>query len=99
MTAESQGWDEDEFVGFPLDTHDFMESVGELTSVFSLPRQEEFDDDYESPYSGDDAESVEDYELPNDDVANDYEPPPSQPSEDLKVCPSLPIGDNDYIGN
>lgn len=68
-------------------------------SVFSLPHQEDFDDDYESPYSGDDAESVEDYELPNDDVANDYEPPPCQPSEELKVCPSLPLGDNDYIGN
>uniref|UniRef100_H3BWR3 SH2 domain-containing protein n=1 Tax=Tetraodon nigroviridis TaxID=99883 RepID=H3BWR3_TETNG len=67
VTAESQGWDEDEF--------------------------EEFDDDYESPYSGDDAESVEDYELPNDDVANDYEPPPSQPSEDLKhiCCPVISI--------
>lgn len=68
-------------------------------SVCPLPHQEEdFDDDYESPYSGDDAESVEDYELPNE-AANDYEPPPSQPSDDLKVCPSLPIGDNDYIGN
>lgn len=65
-----------------------------------MPHQEEdFDDDYESPYSGDDAESVEDYELPNDDTVNDYEPPPSQPSEELKVGPSLPIGDNDYIGN
>lgn len=68
-------------------------------TAFSLPHQEEFDDDYESPYSGDDAESVEDYESPNDDMANDYEPPPSQPSEDLKMCPSLPIGDCDYIGN
>lgn len=70
-------------------------------SVFHLHLQdeEEFDDDYESPYSGDDSEAVEDYESPNDDTANDYEPPPSQPSEELKVCCSLPIGDSDYIGN
>uniref|UniRef100_A0A3B5KAT9 SH2 domain-containing protein n=1 Tax=Takifugu rubripes TaxID=31033 RepID=A0A3B5KAT9_TAKRU len=60
---------------------------------------EEFDDDYESPYSADEGESTEDYESPNDDMANDYEPPPSQPSEELKVGPSLPIGDSDYIGN
>lgn len=74
-------------------------SVSVNFSVFYLHRQdEEFDDDYESPYSGDDGETV-DYESPTDDTANDYEPPPSQPSEELKVCPSLPIGDSDYIGN
>ncbi|XP_011609519.1 lymphocyte cytosolic protein 2a isoform X2 [Takifugu rubripes] len=61
--------------------------------------EEEFDDDYESPYSADEGESTEDYESPNDDMANDYEPPPSQPSEELKVGPSLPIGDSDYIDN
>lgn len=70
-------------------------------SVVGLPLQdeEEFDDDYESPYSADDGESAEDYESPNDDMANDYEPPPSQPSEELKLGPSLPIGDSEYIGN
>lgn len=71
---------------------------GSHLSLAAPPPQEEPDDDYESPYSGDDAESVEDYELPNDDMVNDYEPPPSQPSEELKVGPSMPIGDNDYIG-
>lgn len=60
---------------------------------------EEFDDDYESPYSGDEEGSGGDYESPNDDVANDYEPPPSEPPEDHKLCPTLPIGDSDYIGN
>lgn len=75
--------------------------MGVHFSVVGVPLQdeEEFDDDYESPYSADDGESVEDYESPNDDMANDYEPPPSQPSEELKVGPSLPIGDSDYIGN
>lgn len=76
-------------------------SAGDLTSRSLLPphQDENFDDDdYESPYSGDDAESVEDYELPNDDMVNDYEPPPSQPLEELKMCPSLPVGDGDYIG-
>ncbi|KAM7397413.1 hypothetical protein PAMA_005623 [Pampus argenteus] len=64
---------------------------------------EEFDDDYESPYSGDEDGSGGDYESPNDDLdgANDYEPPPSEPPEDLahKLCPTLPIGDSDYIDN
>nr|XP_046266702.1 lymphocyte cytosolic protein 2a [Scatophagus argus]XP_046266703.1 lymphocyte cytosolic protein 2a [Scatophagus argus] len=64
---------------------------------------EDFDDDYESPYSGDDQGSGGDYESPNDDPdgANDYEPPPSEPPEDLghKLCPTLPIGDGDYIDN
>lgn len=78
-----------------------VKDMGVHFSVVDLPLQdeEEFDDDYESPYSADDGESAEDYESPNDDMANDYEPPPSQPSEDLKVVPSLPIGDSDYIGN
>ncbi|XP_070773524.1 lymphocyte cytosolic protein 2a [Enoplosus armatus] len=62
---------------------------------------DEFDDDYESPYSGDEEGSGGDYESPNDDLdgANDYEPPPSEPPEDLahKLCPTLPIGD--YIDN
>ncbi|XP_014870276.1 lymphocyte cytosolic protein 2a isoform X2 [Poecilia latipinna] len=57
---------------------------------------EEFDDDYESPYSDEDDR---DYESPNDDLdaGNDYEPPPSEPAEDHKLCPSQPIGDGDYI--
>ncbi|XP_059207041.1 lymphocyte cytosolic protein 2a [Centropristis striata] len=63
---------------------------------------EEFDDDYESPYSGDEG-SVGDYESPNDDLdtANDYEPPPSEPSEDLahKLFPTMPIGESQYIDN
>lgn len=63
---------------------------------------EEFEDDYESPFSGDDEGSGGDYESPNDDNdgSNDYEPPPSEPPEDLakKLCPTLPIGDSDYIG-
>nr|XP_019963333.1 PREDICTED: lymphocyte cytosolic protein 2 [Paralichthys olivaceus] len=62
---------------------------------------EDFDDDYESPNSGNEDGSSEDYESPNDDPdgANDYEPPPSEPPEDLahKLCPTLPIGDGDYI--
>lgn len=62
---------------------------------------EEFDEDYESPNSGDEDGSGGDYESPNDDPdgANDYEPPPSEPPEDLahKLCPTLPIGDGDYI--
>ncbi|PWA24453.1 hypothetical protein CCH79_00011876 [Gambusia affinis] len=59
--------------------------------------EEEFDDDYESPYSDEDDR---DYESPNDDLdaGNDYEPPPSEPAEDHKLCPSQPIGDGDYIG-
>ncbi|XP_045896926.1 lymphocyte cytosolic protein 2a [Micropterus dolomieu] len=62
---------------------------------------EEFDDDYESPYSGDEEGSGGDYESPNDDCTNDYEPPPSEPPEDMahKLCPTLPIGDSDYIDN
>ncbi|XP_071362344.1 lymphocyte cytosolic protein 2a [Trachinotus anak] len=64
---------------------------------------EDFDDDYESPNSGDEDGSGGDYESPNDDLdgANDYEPPPSEPPEDLahKLCPTLPIGDGDYIDN
>lgn len=62
---------------------------------------EELDDDYESPYSGDDEGSGGDYETPNDDPdgCNDYEPPPSEPLEDHKLCPTLPIADSDYIGN
>lgn len=78
-----------------------MKDIGVHFSVIGLPLQdeEEFDDDYESPYSADDGESAEDYESPNDDMANDYEPPPSQPSEELKVGLSLPIGDSEYIGN
>ncbi|XP_036976271.1 lymphocyte cytosolic protein 2a isoform X1 [Acanthopagrus latus] len=64
---------------------------------------EEFDDDYESPYSGDEEGSGGDYESPNDDPdgANDYEPPPSEPPEDMvrNLCPTLPIGDSDYIDN
>ena len=62
---------------------------------------EDFDNDYESPYSDDDG-SGGDYESPNEDgdAANDYEPPPTEPSEDLahKLVPTLPIGDGDYIG-
>uniref|UniRef100_A0A8C2X5A2 SH2 domain-containing protein n=1 Tax=Cyclopterus lumpus TaxID=8103 RepID=A0A8C2X5A2_CYCLU len=66
-------------------------------------RQDEFDDDYESPFSGDEDEgSGGDYESPNEDLdgANDYEPPPTEPPEDLvhKLCPTLPIADSDYIG-
>ncbi|KAM6907164.1 lymphocyte cytosolic protein 2a [Xenentodon cancila] len=61
---------------------------------------EEFDNDYESPYSDNDG-SGGDYESPNEDgdAANDYEPPPTEPPEDLvhKLCPTLPIGDGDYI--
>lgn len=72
-------------------------------SVSSLLYQddEEFDDDYESPYSGNEEGSGGDYESPNEDLegANDYEPPPSEPPEDHKLCPTLPIGDGDYIGN
>ncbi|XP_026213290.1 lymphocyte cytosolic protein 2a isoform X2 [Anabas testudineus] len=63
---------------------------------------EEFDDDYESPFSGDEDVSGGDYESPNEDVdGNDYEPPPSEPPEDLphKLCPPLPPGDDDYIDN
>ncbi|XP_022625110.1 lymphocyte cytosolic protein 2 [Seriola dumerili] len=64
---------------------------------------EDFDDDYESPNSGDEDGSGGDYESPNDDLdgANDYEPPPSEPPDDLahKLCPTLPIGDGDYIDN
>uniref|UniRef100_H2T7M0 SH2 domain-containing protein n=1 Tax=Takifugu rubripes TaxID=31033 RepID=H2T7M0_TAKRU len=68
-----------------------VKDMGVHISVVGLPLQdeEEFDDDYESPYSADEGESTEDYESPNDDMANDYEPPPSQPSEELKVGPSL----------
>ncbi|KAM6910924.1 lymphocyte cytosolic protein 2a isoform 1-T1 [Lycodopsis pacificus] len=62
---------------------------------------EEFDDDYESPFSGDEEGSGGDYESPNEDQdgANDYEPPPTEPPEDLvhKLCPTLPIADSDYI--
>ncbi|XP_061596370.1 lymphocyte cytosolic protein 2a [Cololabis saira] len=59
---------------------------------------EEFDNDYESPYSDNDG-SGGDYESPNEDAANDYEPPPTEPPEDLvhKLCPTLPIGDGEYI--
>ncbi|XP_029375399.1 lymphocyte cytosolic protein 2a [Echeneis naucrates] len=63
---------------------------------------EDFDDDYESPNSGNDDGSGGDYESPNDDVdANDYEPPPSEPPEDLPhlLCPTQPIGDGEYIDN
>ncbi|XP_070712218.1 lymphocyte cytosolic protein 2a [Pempheris klunzingeri] len=64
---------------------------------------EEFDDDYESPYSGDEEGSGGDYESPNDDLegANDYEPPPSEPAEDQvqKLFPTLPIGESDYVDN
>ncbi|XP_034745990.1 lymphocyte cytosolic protein 2a isoform X2 [Etheostoma cragini] len=64
---------------------------------------EEFEDDYESPFSGNEDESVGDYESPNEDpdVSSDYEPPPTEPPEDLpkKLCPTLPIGDSDYIDN
>ena len=70
---------------------------------FLCQDDEEFDDDYESPYSGDEDGSGGDYESPNEefDVSNDYEPPPSEPPEDMahKLCPTLPIGDSDYIGN
>ncbi|XP_029028571.1 lymphocyte cytosolic protein 2a isoform X2 [Betta splendens] len=61
---------------------------------------EDFDDDYESPFSGDEDGSVGDYESPNEEVdGNDYEPPPSEPTEDLphKLCPPLPPGE--YIDN
>ncbi|KAM6983427.1 lymphocyte cytosolic protein 2a [Tautogolabrus adspersus] len=60
---------------------------------------EEFDDDYESPYSGEEEGSGGDYESPNEDAANDYEPPPTEPPEDLplKLSTTLPMGD--YIGN
>ncbi|XP_034539281.1 lymphocyte cytosolic protein 2a [Notolabrus celidotus] len=62
---------------------------------------EEFDDDYESPYSGDEEGSGGDYESPNEDQdgANDYEPPPTEPPEDLahKMLTNLPMGD--YIDN
>ncbi|XP_022047935.2 lymphocyte cytosolic protein 2a [Acanthochromis polyacanthus] len=67
---------------------------------------DEFDDDdndYESPYSGDEAGSGGDYESPNDDVdpANDYEPPPVEPEEDLsaKLLPTMHLEDGDYIDN
>lgn len=58
---------------------------------------EDFDDDYESPYSGD--EEGKGCESSDDDVANDYEPTPSEPPEDHKLCPMLPIGDSEYIGD
>ncbi|XP_068601074.1 lymphocyte cytosolic protein 2a [Brachionichthys hirsutus] len=62
---------------------------------------EEFDDDYENPDTGDEEGSVGDYESPNDDPEglNDYEPPPSEPPEGLlqRLRPTLPIGDGDYI--
>ncbi|KAK2827994.1 hypothetical protein Q5P01_019028 [Channa striata] len=64
---------------------------------------EEFDDDYESPFSGDEEGSGGDYESPNEDVdGNDYEPPPTEPPDDLpaKLCRGQgPIGDDDYIDN
>ncbi|XP_054872919.1 lymphocyte cytosolic protein 2a isoform X1 [Amphiprion ocellaris] len=67
---------------------------------------DEFDDednDYESPYSGDEAGSGGDYESPNEDVdpANDYEPPPVEPEEDLgaKLLPTMQLQDGDYIDN
>uniref|UniRef100_A0A3B4H8T9 Lymphocyte cytosolic protein 2 n=1 Tax=Pundamilia nyererei TaxID=303518 RepID=A0A3B4H8T9_9CICH len=68
-------------------------------SLRFLGQDDEFDDDYESPYSDDDG-SGGDYESPNDDqdAGNDYEPPPSEPAEDHKLCPPRPIGDGDYIG-
>lgn len=64
-----------------------------------LHQDDEFDDDYESPYS-DDEGSGGDYESPSEDQdgGNDYEPPPSEPAEDHKLCPTRPIGDGDYIG-
>uniref|UniRef100_A0A3B3URP0 SH2 domain-containing protein n=1 Tax=Poecilia latipinna TaxID=48699 RepID=A0A3B3URP0_9TELE len=74
-------------------------SVNHRTKIIRViqPDDEEFDDDYESPYSDEDDR---DYESPNDDLdaGNDYEPPPSEPAEDHKLCPSQPIGDGDYIG-
>ncbi|KAA8586635.1 hypothetical protein FQN60_000471 [Etheostoma spectabile] len=63
---------------------------------------EECEDDYESPFSGNEDDSVEDYETPSDDPNYpDYEPPPTEPLEDLakKLYPTLPIGDSDYIDN
>lgn len=77
VSAEVQGWGEDEF------------------------DDEEFDDDYESPYSGEDEGSGGDYESPNEEVngEGDYEPPPTEPSEEQKLCPTQPIGDGDYIDN
>lgn len=71
-----------------------------FTSVSLLLCQD--DDDYESPFSGDEEGSGGDYESPNEEVdGNDYEPPPSEPPEDLphQLCPLLPAGDDDYIGN
>ncbi|XP_056267763.1 lymphocyte cytosolic protein 2a isoform X2 [Pseudoliparis swirei] len=61
---------------------------------------EEFDDDYESPFSGDEGEgSGGDYESPNEDLdgANDYEPPPTEPPGDLVPKPSPAPPDSDYI--
>ncbi|XP_068188195.1 lymphocyte cytosolic protein 2a isoform X2 [Antennarius striatus] len=62
---------------------------------------EDFDDDYENPDTGDEEGSVGDYESPIEESEglNDYEPPPSEPSEDhlQRLCPTLPIGDGDYI--
>ncbi|XP_065819187.1 lymphocyte cytosolic protein 2a [Labrus bergylta] len=62
---------------------------------------EDFDDDYESPYSGEEEGSGGDYESPNEDAANDYEPPPTEPPEDLplKLCSTLPMGNSDYVDN
>ncbi|TNN45988.1 Lymphocyte cytosolic protein 2 [Liparis tanakae] len=62
---------------------------------------EEFDNDYESPFSGDEGEgSGGDYESPNEDPdgANDYEPPPTEPPADLVPKPSSAHPDSDYIG-
>ncbi|XP_068436770.1 lymphocyte cytosolic protein 2a [Clinocottus analis] len=64
--------------------------------------EDDFDDDYESPFSGDEDEgSGGDYESPNEDPdgSNDYEPPPSEPAEELlhALCPPLPAADSDYI--
>ncbi|XP_074528667.1 lymphocyte cytosolic protein 2a [Halichoeres trimaculatus] len=61
----------------------------------------ESEDDYESPYSGDEEGSGGDYESPTEDLdaANDYEPPPTEPPEDLphKRCTNLSMGNSDYI--
>ncbi|XP_041658107.1 lymphocyte cytosolic protein 2a isoform X2 [Cheilinus undulatus] len=59
---------------------------------------EDCDDDYESPYSGEEEGSGGDYESPNED---EYEPNPTEPPEDLPHArlANLPIGDSDYIDN
>ncbi|KAM9728243.1 LOW QUALITY PROTEIN: lymphocyte cytosolic protein 2a [Menidia menidia] len=57
---------------------------------------EEFDDDYESPYS--EEGSAGDYESPSEDPdACEYEPPPTEQQLPHPLCPPPPIGDGEYI--